>query len=589
MENPPVHTRQTGFSRATLVAAALISASGGACIGEIGDRPAGVGPPEVGMSAAKFTCTDPAARGAGNGVMRRLSKDELLQSMEALVGAEVLGADAVRQAAAAIPSETTGDVVHEFQNGHAFDHVRGLFFLAEAVAEALAADDARRDDVMGACSAEADGACAEAFVDGVASRVLKRPLDAARRQSMLDAFANEGGGLPAMKRLLARLLQAPEFAFHLEPLRDDGSGQSAPADGPRVAIDPHAVAARVSYALTGAPPDEALLQAADDDELGTVEQVRPHAERLLDTPAARRQLDAILDAWLNLRAIPEPSPAVTANAGFDGTGLSAEARQELLEYVAYQVLERDVEVTTLMTERIGFPRTERVAELYGTDVLEDDGPVALERGHGGLLLRLAPLLSGKRGSSPILRGVYVRKRLLCDVLPSPDFTIVEERTEKLEHADPVLMSTREIVTEITSPETCMTCHTKINPIGFTLESFGPLGQPRTEEIVIDDSGNELARHAIDTTSEDPRIEEGGPARLTGSDDLNAALSGSAKIRACIAERLYTHARLRPAVDADGCALAVVEQALRSGGSVKEAWIGAVVNEDLFWRKAEEGL
>jgi hypothetical protein len=124
---------------------------------------------------------------------------------------------------------------------------------------------------------------------------------------------------------------------------------------------------------------------------------------------------------------------------------------------------------------------------------------------------------------------------------------------------------------------------------LALSGRGLDGQPRTEEIVFSESGEELARHPIDTSSNDPKIEDGGPTHLAGSDDLNDALSQSGKIRACIAERLYTHARLRPAVDADHCALSEVEQALRNGASVKEAWIGAVVNEDLFWRKAQESL
>jgi hypothetical protein len=239
-----------------------------------------------------------------------------------------------------------------------------------------------------------------------------------------------------------------------------------------------------------------------------------------------------------------------------------------------------------MTERVGFPRSERLAQLYGTQAVSGDDPVTLEQGHGGLLLRLAPLLSGQRGSSPILRGVYVRKRLLCDELPSPDFGIIAERTEELEHSDPVKMSTREIVTEITSPEICQACHVKINPIGFALEGFGPLGEPRQQEIVVGPEGQELARHPIDSSSHHPNIEDGGPTVLDGSDDLNLALSSSGKVYACIAERLYTHGRMRPMVEADACALSEVESALRQGLSVKEAWVRAVVNDDLFWRKAE---
>jgi hypothetical protein len=714
----------TSSRRRHHLSALVLAAAASGCIGEIGG--AGDTPIEPhgglpnGSTPAKFACTDPAARGTGNDFLRRLSKDELLQSFASLVGTEVMASDAVVQAAASIPAETTGDVVHEYQNGHHVEHVRGLFYTAEAIANAVAGDAAVRDEVLGACASEADSACAEAFLAGVAPRVLKRPLDDLRRQALLGDFAGQGG-LEGMKRLLMRLLQSPEVVFHLEPLRvecttsgaaaptsfawndegvffaPNGGAQSGPQqqltasgwyvwqiegdrvpsdyqrlvlalsatnagaapvrvdvnvddapvlvgvdladgaqeltadialaagdsikvgiyfsngddgnvlevssirleasggaetcaaaepDGDRVGIDDHAVAARIAYAITGTAPDALLLEAADAGELQTLEQARAHAVRLMDAPEARRQLGAVLDAWLDLHAVPDPYVFIAERAGIDGAGLGEEARQELLEYVTWQVLDRESLVPDLMTERVGFPRSERLAQLYGTEVVSGDDPVQLEQGHGGLLLRLAPLLSGQRGSSPILRGVYVRKRLLCDELPSPDFTIVQERTEELEHSDPVKMSTREIVTEITSPETCQACHVKINPIGFAMEGFGPLAEPRDEEIVVGPEGQELARHPIDTSSHDPNIEDGGPTVLDGSDDLNLALSSSGKVYACIAERLYTHGRMRPMVDADGCALSEVETALRQGLSVKEAWVRAVVNEDLFWRKAE---
>jgi hypothetical protein len=202
-----------------------------------------------------------------------------------------------------------------------------------------------------------------------------------------------------------------------------------------------------------------------------------------------------------------------------------------------------------------------------------------------MLLRLAPLLSGQLSSSPILRGVYVRKRMLCDVLPSPDFSIISSRLEMFEAQDRTQVSTREAVTAITSEGACPTCHVQINPIGFTLERFDPLGQPRDEEIVFDATGEELARHAIDTHVTAANLEPGLPSELDGAEALNSALAGSAKVRACVAERLYTHARLRPASEPDHCALAELESWLRAGGSIKEAWLRSVVGPELFVREA----
>jgi hypothetical protein len=315
--------------------------------------------------------------------------------------------------------------------------------------------------------------------------------------------------------------------------------------------------------------------------------VRPHARRLIATPAARRQLQAVLDAWLNLEAIPTPHPALAARAGIDGAGLADEARKELLEYASYQILDQDADVASLMSAAIGFPRSERMAKLYGSEIADGDQPVALPEGHGGMLLRLAPLLSGQLSSSPILRGVYVRKRMLCDALPSPDFSIVNSRLKMFEAQDRTKLSTRQAVTQITSEGACPTCHTQINPIGFALERFDPLGQPRDEEIVFDPTGAEIARHPIDTHVTEANLEPGLPSELDGAEQLNGALAQSAKVRACIAERFYSQARLRAPSEGDHCALSEVEALLRDGGTVKEAWLQSVVNRELFVRQAEE--
>jgi hypothetical protein len=687
------------------------------------------GPATIGaQQPPRFACANPELRGQGQLAMRRLTRDELLQSMTAVVGASVMDAAAVVQAAARIPAEPPGDLVASFQNGHAFDHVEGLLLTAHAVAAEVAADTAARERLLGACAQSADRACAESFLDGAALRIARRPLDAARRASLLAGFDAEGGGIAGMQALLARVLQAPEAVFHLElPRRtcttapppatqdtrfawddesvffapnggamtgpqaqltevgwyvwqipaarithaadeleltlaatsgdgtpieidvnlndqpllpnvmlaegeqtlraasaiaagssvklgvyfknaatgraleprslllrgamDSAGGEECmdePAQGGSVAVDDWSVASRLAYALTGEGPDETLLVAAARGELRSEDQVRPHAERLIATPAARRQLEAVLAEWLNLDAIPTPHPAIAERAGITPDGLPEEAVRELLDYAAHLILERDADTATLMTAQLGFPRSERMAALYGTAIADDGGePVPLEAGHGGLLLRIAPLLSGQLGSSPILRGVYVRKRLLCDVLPSPDFSIVNSRVQEFEAIDRSELSTREAVTQLTSMGACPTCHVQINPLGFALESFDPLGQPRSEEMVWSEDGEEIARHPIDLLVTDANLEEGAPSELHGAGDLNSALAGSAKVRACIAERFYTHAQLRPRAELDGCALAEVEQALREGGSVKEAWLRAVVNRELLLRKAGE--
>ena len=143
---------------------------------------------------AKFVCADPASRGRGPQRMRRLTRDELLDSISAVVGASVMGSDAVVRAAARIPEESPGDLVATFQNGHSFDHVEGILLMSQAVAAAVADDDKARDAVFGTCAANADRACAEAFLDTQRAAFAAPAARAARRASLLTAFESEGSG-----------------------------------------------------------------------------------------------------------------------------------------------------------------------------------------------------------------------------------------------------------------------------------------------------------------------------------------------------------------------------------------------------------
>jgi hypothetical protein len=177
--------------------------------------------------------------------------------------------------------------------------------------------------------------------------------------------------------------------------------------------------------------------------------------------------------------------------------------------------------------------------------------------------------------------------LLCDELVSPDFSIVQSRSADLLELDRQKLSSRQIAQQVTEPALCMGCHVQINPLGFALESYGPLGAHRNVELDLDVDGNELATLPIDTHVEQANIEDGTPHQLSGADALVDALATSTKYQACIAERFFSYAQLRKPSATDLCTLSEIEAVLRSGGSVKEAWLASIVHADLFIRKAPE--
>jgi hypothetical protein len=688
------------------------------CLGEVSDGTPGPGPggiddPNVRPpgSLLHYECTDPTERGHADRVMRRFSRDELVQTLTSIFGASVMDDADVRLEVGQFPPESRFDLVYDFDEGHVLEHAQAMLTLAEAIVAHLATDAAARSRVFGECATPPDRACAEAFLDSTAVRLLGRPLSPERRASYLAGFEVEG-----MDYMLTILLQAPELAFHLDvqelecsvpestsfawndasvrwasgggdlPPREvltetgwyvwevgadrvpaaftevaveveatsadepilvnlnvndrpvlaehalaggantlsgsisiragdavkvglqfinPGAGRSlrmiamrlssdaavdctvpAPSGG-LARVDSYTVASRLSYALTGTGPDAELLGAARAGSLGTLEDVRPHAERLAASPGARRQFESLLTSWLLLEKAPDPNAAVAATNGIEAMGLAAEARRELLDYATHQIFDAGVDAEELLAAAIGFPRTERMASLYGSEIAPGDEPVPLPQGHGGLLGRIAPMLAGNLWSSPVLRGAYVRHTLLCEELPLPASDVVDAALAQIAAIDRRETSNRGVFTEVTSPTLCATCHSAINPLGFALESFDLLGRRIEQEAVYDTSGNVVATHPLDTFVEDPRIEPGGPDSLSGPEDLIAAIAESDSARACLASRLVVNARLRPVRREDSCAIAEVETALRDGASVRDAWLAAVVNEELFVRSVAE--
>lgn len=393
-------------------------------------------------------------------------------------------------------------------------------------------------------------------------------------------YSNSGNG---------RTLNVSSVSLKATSNDPNGNCQAIAPNNGRTLLDDYEIASRISYSVIGSTPDSELLQAAANQSLRTIAGVRTQVERLLTNSAARARLDQITDAWLLTNAIPDPNPALASVAGIQANGLKEEAKREVQEYMSYMVLDRQANVKTLMTEKIGFPRTARLASIYGSGIAQGSTPVNLTQGHGGLLLRASVLLSGNVASSPILRGVYVRKRLLCDNLASPDFAVVDQRNQELGIIDRTVYSGRQVAEKITAPQACASCHTSINPLGFALEAFDPLGKARTEELVYNGMGQVIARHNLDLSVVDAFIEGVGKKPLAGAQDLLDGIANSSKIRSCISERFYSHARLRSISNStDGCALLEVETALAQGLSVKEAFIRSIANEDIFWRKAIGG-
>ena len=93
-------------------------------------------------------------------------------------------------------------------------------------------------------------------------------------------------------------------------------------------------------------------------------------------------------------------------------------------------------------------------------------------------------------SSPIHRGVFLARNVLGQMLRPPP----EAFTPLPAELHPSL-TTRERVALQTQPQACQSCHSMINPLGFTLEHFDAVGryQAKEKDKPIDAAGSYLTR------------------------------------------------------------------------------------------------
>jgi uncharacterized metal-binding protein len=496
--------------------------------------------------------------------MRRLSKPELIGTWRQLFGASVVAAASFDL----LQNENPKDPGLQFDPGAIdFD---ALFTTVSALADATLADPAARTLALGNCDGTTSASCLSGLTDTFAPRAFGRPLTDDER-TLYQTYAMQAG----LRLAMVRVAMAPAAAVQLEL---DGTVQDN-----RVRLTAYEVARRLALELTQAGPDDTLLAAAAGGSLDTLDQVRAQGRRLLATDGARARVTSLLTTWLGLDQVSDPHPTVAKGLSLDGTGFGEEARQELLRFATYVTVDQQAPFERLFTDKTAFPSSARLAAIFG--VPQGAEPAQLSDVRGGVLMRPATGLSTSAHSNPILRGVEIRTRVLCDSLPPPPVDAVAARMTALGTLSPLTMSTREIDTETTSPDFCMGCHHRINPLGYPLEQLGPMGELRTEEKVWDDTGAVVATHPLDLHVDDVALIPTLMQSVDGAQDLMQLLAGERKVKQCFATHLVMDTRMRPSSATDGCTINEATAQLEAGAPALDALLLAVASEDILWRAA----
>ena len=240
-----------------------------------------------------------------------------------------------------------------------------------------------------------------------------------------------------------------------------------------LALDDDSLASRLSYFLWSSPPDKKLRRLAGKERLSNPDKLRKQTDRLLNDEKSKRFVSHFLDYWLDLRNAELTQP---------DQNLYPEYKHFLLESMlaetrAYfrEMLATDLGIRYLINSDFAM-LNQPLAQLYGLPLVpgSDVRRVSLppDSVRGGILTQASLLKITANGTttSPVTRGVFVLDRILGDPAPPPP--------ESVSAVDPDLTGAttiREQLDKHRADPSCASCHQKIDPPGFALESFDVMG------------------------------------------------------------------------------------------------------------------
>ena len=315
-------------------------------------------------------------------------------------------------------------------------------------------------------------------------RAFRAPVDDktfSKYYSFAEQEMNQGMGMgDVMKDVFSAILASPRFLY----LYDRG-GEEGREPESRQNLD---LASRLSFFLWGSVPDDQLLEVAMEATLSQDEQLTRQVDRMLTDEKVKRFCDSFPTQWLQLDRIISAVPDEKKYRDFYyGPPLYRTTMDMMMEPLLLfeTVLIEDRSVLELIDSNYTF-RSARLSKWYG-DAPNGKlgGPVTIrftrqsvkDRRHGGLITNGAvmTMTSGPLETKPITRGAWVAG-VIFNSPPPPPPAEVPPLPEEKEVDDSLTL--RERFADHRERADCAGCHEKLDPLGFALENFDPVGRWR---------------------------------------------------------------------------------------------------------------
>ena len=326
-----------------------------------------------------------------------------------------------------------------------------------------------------------------------AERAYRRPLNALDTERLQDFYVSRigsgddprGAALSTIKLILC----SPSFLYLAEITEEQ-----------EPTLNAFDLASRLSYALWAEPPDSALYEDARNGSLLEEGVLMKHTQRMLADDRAEAFYSGFLDSWLNLRSLGDLPPPRKFATAYYSENLPPLMKEETKRFVRH-LIENNRPVTELLladytfinkplAKHYGLPEKEQLRLADGFQKISFNG----NKQRGGLLSMASVLTVSANGvdTSPVTRGAWILENILGTPPPPPP-----DEVPALDGTVNDAKSIREKLAIHRSDATCNICHRKIDPLGFALEHFDPVGRWRQkypkqnnseDRLEIDSSG-----------------------------------------------------------------------------------------------------
>ncbi|HTA31631.1 MAG TPA: DUF1592 domain-containing protein, partial [Candidatus Cybelea sp.] len=351
----------------------------------------------------------------------------------------------------------------------------------------------------------------ETFCGEFVATAFRRPLTADQKRLFVTAqFKSAAKTEDAVKRVVLLALSSPRFLY----LGLEGGKP-----------DDFEVAERLSFDLWDSLPDADLERAAAAGQLRTEQQVSDQARRMLEDPRAHSKMRYFLQQWLQMNQREDLSKDATLFPGFTPEIIS-DLRVSLNLFLEDAVWNGSSDYRSLLLANYLFLNA-RLARFYGVEATAGDDFEKVEfdpKQRCGVITHpfLLSEFSYQKSTSPIHRGVFLTRNIVGRALKPPPMAMTFKDADFAPN-----LTMREKVTQLTQSRACQSCHSVINPLGFSLEHYDAVGRFRQDEH--DQPINSVSDYVTDA---------GDTVHLAGPRDVAEFAAGSEQAQNAFIEHLF---------------------------------------------------